>query len=334
MDFDFDLGHAAFELGGHAGKIVAIHHYAVRFHIRQHGDELFLKQLVKCERFVHAQQRLQRGPETERDIGGFGGELCGSFHWRGGETQAGAAAAGDVIRVLHRMAEMHARQRRGIMREIPGILGVGDQHHVVERGDTGYPGAAQHFQAVFRVVENLQDGNIGEQVSESAQCLDLRNLWGLLQREVVAERQIGGLAWYGGEAEPQQIAVQGGGIVRLHREGEHALSPCRRDDLFKRCQGRNRFVWAESGGAYVRCGGLFRGCFVKAQAVSYAFEIVAGEELAEDGGVPFAQGKIFQRLGQWRVGAQGHELLGNACGLGMGDQRISALGGLHGGGCR
>ena len=136
-------------------------------------------------------------------------------------------------------------ERGAVMREIAGILRIGDQHRIVDRRHGAEAGPHQHFQLIFRVEEDLHHAGILEHRRQGAEHRRLAQLRRILEAEIMLERHIGGAAGRRGERDADQIAMQRLMIVGLHIQRQFAAPLRLGDEGFQRFHARDGGVAAE-----------------------------------------------------------------------------------------
>ena len=153
----------------------------------------------------------------------------------------------------------------------------------------------------------------------------------------MAQRDVAGAAGGGGEGDADEDGAHGVEAVGFGVEGDDALGGGVGDPFGEAGFGGDAFVGAEGGlfGQGLEGFGIGRGGLraeFQAEAGGGALEAHGEEPGDEDGAVEFLGAEVFQGNGEGDVAGEFDELAADAGGVGVLDEHVAALAGLHGGG--
>ena len=295
-----------------------------------------------------AQAGAEGVPEAERQVGVFGGEGGDALDRGFGEGEAAAAGAGDAVRCSGFVAEV---AQGGVLEAVgvgAGAEGVGDEHGVVDRGGAD-AGAVEDEQAGLAVVDDLEDGGVGQERlkgGEGGVGVELVEGWGRVGvfegglggagGEAVAERDVAGAVGGGGEADAEEVGAVGVAAVGLQVEAEDAGGGGFGDPGLEGVERGDGDVGAEGGlfGGGFELGGLGGGrggVGEEAEPGRGAAEAHGDEPAGEDRVVGLAGDEAVERLGEGAVAGEFDELTADADLVDVLGQDVAALAGLHGG---
>ena len=237
MDGSFQYCQAPREIFPNARQFRAIHLHAGRFHIAQHRDHAAFDLLIARERPISAQTRAQQQPQPQRHIRIFGGIGGGFIQWHFTEQHARLAGAGHLIKADRLMAQMQNRKLIHAMAMPPGFHGVGQHHGVINWADIGKAAifcAGQDFQIIFRVLENLEHGSIGEKRAQQREGGFRRNLfWRRRGQHIacaaMADWHIAGATRRDGKRKPNHIGAARIQAIGFRIHTHHASFSRQRD---------------------------------------------------------------------------------------------------------
>ncbi len=245
MDVALDHTHALLEVDRHAPQIVGVHLDPGALHLQQHRHQPAFQLLVQRERAIEPQPRPQRLPQPQRHIGVLGSVGGGAFDWHLRERDAVAPRAGDLVVADRRVAEMQLRQFVQPVAVHAGLLGVGDQHGIVERRGPRKTRALHHQHVELGVLVDLQDGRITQHRSERRNRRGKRHL---LRQHFVAQRHIGGPAGRDRKRKPDERRPHRVQPVGLGVDGEEPAACGLRQKVAQRGLGDDRDIRTEPRG--------------------------------------------------------------------------------------
>ena len=227
-----------------------------------------------------------------------------------------------------------------------GLLGIGDQHHIVERRGLREPGPLHHQHVELGVLVDLQHVAVGQ---HRPQCIDRRGERHLLGKPLMPQRQIGGASRRHGQRQSDQRRARRIQAVRFGVDGDEATGGDLRQEGAQCGLGGNRRVGTETRchlrrlgwfgerqcglGAtwrrlHRRCGGC-RCLAVQPQAGDDAAEPLCPQPRRQLGLVILPRMQLIGRQRQRRIGAQRHQLARETRLVGMLDQAVAPLRRLH-----
>ena len=237
-------------------------------------------------------------------------------------------------------------QDRELIHAVPmraRFLCVGDQHGVVDRSGFGGAGAAHHRDVELGIVVDFQHARIGQQRRQRRDHRiggELAGQGGTLGI-LVAQRHVAGATGRGRDREAEQGRALRIDAVGLGVDRDHAGFARLGDPVGECRQLQHRGIGAEGQRRILGLRPIWchrqrrrlRGCrrhgTIQTEAREDAAKTLRVQEVGEPLGVRLARGEVFQRQRQRRVVAQQHQRARQACRLGVRDQRVAALGGLH-----
>ena len=236
-----------------------------------------------------------------------------------------------------------------------GVEIEGDHHGIINRADHD-PAARQNVHVIFDVLADLEHGIAFQQRLEHCQRHGLIHLLRLFREHVgaaVAKRNVAGIVGAERQTHPDEIGLhgielRGFGIDSDQPRGEGAIDPGLKPsgslhafiaaDIDRR-QFRQRLAAAErrgGGTGFDRTGGIELHLALGAtapvtQPLEQAVEAVLGEEGSERTGRHRFELEIIERHRQRAVFLQLHQHPAEPCHIGLLDQAVAQLAGLHGG---
>ena len=184
IDLHLDSGGGRGEVVRQAAQQFGVDEDAFHLHRGQDLDERAFQRLVDRELAHRGEARLEQQPEAERDVRVLRRIARGIRHRHAVEGDHRLAGARHLLEGDALVVEVAERQLVHAVADIAQLEHVGDQHGVVDgiHRDAMTP---QHFDVVFEVLADLEDGGVLEQRLQHGEGLRERHL---VRHQLAAEQ--------------------------------------------------------------------------------------------------------------------------------------------------
>jgi hypothetical protein len=329
----FGGGHFLGEIRGELAQLVRIDLDARPFHIREHLGHRSFQRLVDGGFLLGDDSRFQDLPQAQRHISVFRRILRRLVQRHLVERDLVLAGATDFLERNALMAQMQLGQLIHAMLVQAGIHHIGDQHRVVIGRDMDAI-ARQNAQIILDVLAHLQDRLVLQQILQRLQrrihVQLVRRLSGIehvagTARIDMGQRDVTGHTRRRGHRHADQSGRRRGEGVRLGIHRHHTGFARPFDPGVQRLHRRHALIILAIDRRRCITG------LVRRRSAQRLFHL-AGEgaefhlfqEGHQDFGVRIAQAELVHVLDDRRVHFQRHQIAGDPCVIGMGQQLLAA----------
>jgi len=161
VDFRFKPGRFLGELAGKPRQQIAVDGNAAALHPRQHSHQRPLQGLVHRQHMLGGEPRPQHLPQTQQNVGSFGGVFSRAVDADGIEGDAAFAGFDQVVEIERRVIEGVFGQRNETVIIAAGVERIRHQHGVVV-GRNLDSAQREYLPGEFQIVANLEHAEIAE----------------------------------------------------------------------------------------------------------------------------------------------------------------------------